>query len=71
MSDSWYPSLKKVINLCLNGQGTKIKLIESNLKKVLIRILKKYNFFAIILDFSLFWTEEKTWKFLNNLINTC
>ena len=27
-----------------NGQWTKIKLIESNVKKVLLGILKKYNF---------------------------
>ena len=41
---------KKVISLFFEIFETKIKLIKLNAKKVLIRILKKYNSFVMILD---------------------
>ena len=36
---------KKLLTCFLNGQLTKIKLIESNVKEALVRIEQKYNFY--------------------------
>ena len=74
MKTNIFLTKKKLLICFLNSQWTKTRMIESNVKKVFIRILKRYNFLCDDIRF-LVCAEQKRklkklwsiWQILSSL----